>query len=432
MFFYELILYLVEFLKFAVVYRLAFDFEWRKKWYVFPCDVVILCAGATYYTWWEYAWNPSIVYVIMVVLFSVISFVKKGKWYRILGILGWTLIVSTLIDATGYMMLYFPNERINEIGASIITLCFLMFCLKFIRRKSRDIFRKIPIGYYIAFALIGLINEFVLSALFMIAKTESRYLWAFILVVLGVFLQMTTVFLLAVANQTWKEKEQLNKEYLSALEEHYRYLGKKEEETKKFRHDVRNHLYTLDELVRQGREEEYHCYMKEIFGILESPSYHVDTGNRVVDAIINQYAVTFREEGITFILEGHLPADCFVASFDLCVLFSNMLQNALEAVRKWEKKEIKILLRYDDYGIFIHEENTFNTIQMKDNFLVTSKKNHAVHGYGSANMRDSIKKYNGTIEYTAENHRFGVTIYLQRPMDGRKGEAGVVYENSDY
>ena len=263
------------------------------------------------------------------------------------------------------------------------------------------------------------------------AEKESRLTLPFVIVVLGVFLQMFTVFVLAVANQTWKEKEQLNKEYLSALEEHYRYLGKKEEETKKFRHDVRNHLYTLDELVRQGREEEYHCYMKEIFGILESPSYHVDTGNSVVDAIINQYAVTFREEEITLTLEGHLPVDCFVASFDLCVLFSNMLQNALEAVRKWEKKEIKILLRYDDYGIFIHEENTYDTVIIKHNHLVTNKEDSTIHGIGSINMRESIEKYSGTMEYTAKNHWFGVTIYLQRPFNDKNREESVAYEDSN-
>lgn len=416
MYFYELILYFVEFFKFAVVYRLAFDFEWRKRWYVFLCDVVILCAGAAYYTWWEYRWNPMLIYVCGFALLSIINFKNIGKWTRFIGIFGWTVITTTLIDSMAYLMLSYENNNWNHLGASIITIVFFMLCLGMVKRKRGGILRKISPGYYIAFTLIGFVNQIVLSFLYEEATKESRLIFPFAIIVLGVFLQMLTVFVLAVANQTWKEKEQLNKEYLSALEQHYQYIGKKEGEIKKFRHDIRNHLYTLDELIRQGREEEYHCYMKEIFGILEMPSNFVDTGNSVVDAIINQYADTFSKEGITLQIDGHLPVGCFIKSFDLCIIFSNMLQNALEAVRKCEKREIEITLRYDEYGVYIYQKNTYKTVIIKGNRLVTSKEDSTVHGVGSVNMRESIEKYKGTIEYKAKDHWFGLTIWLQQPQ----------------
>ena len=134
MFFYELILYLVEFLKFAVVYRLAFDFEWRKKWYVFPCDVVILCAGATYYTWWEYAWNPIIVYICGFASLSIINFKNFGKWIYFMGVFGWTIIATTLIDSMVYLLLDNENDKWNHLGASIITIALFALCLGIVKK----------------------------------------------------------------------------------------------------------------------------------------------------------------------------------------------------------------------------------------------------------------------------------------------------------
>lgn len=424
MFFYQVVLFFVEFCKFAVAYLLLFDFKWRKKWYVILGDIVIICAGALYFTWWEYEWNPMFIYVGGFAVLSIISFTNIGKWYHFMGIFGWTVITTTLLDSMAYLLLDFQNDKMNHLGASIITVLFL-FCLGAISYKKQGAFRELPFGYYIAFTVIGFVNQIVLSLLYEEVKDNTEFVGPFIIVVIGVFLQMSTVFLLAVANKTWKEKENLNREYFDTLEKHYLYLEKKEEETKKFRHDIRNHLYTLDELVNQGRIDEFHTYMKDIFGIVDNPASYANTGYSIVDAILNQYIDMFRQENIVFRIDGHFPVNCFVEPFDLCVIFSNMLQNALEAVRNWEEKEIRILLRYDDNGIYMKQENTYHSILIRNNSLVSTKSDSVAHGYGSKNMRESISKYRGTIDYKAENHKFELTIHLQCPISCEKKEQDI-------
>ncbi len=416
MFWYQLIIAILEICKLSVVYHFAFDFQIRKKWYVAFGDLILLLCGVCYFTWWEQLLHPIYIYLIVYVGFSLLTFTNVGKWYRFIGVFVWTTFTTSLIETVIQLTLPIKNENVVSICTSFLMISFLVLILSYIRKKNPDGFRKIHPGYYAIFSAICFIDQLVMALLYEGVSYHEDFLFPFIMVAVGILFQMALVLLLLVSNNVWKEKQALNRKYLESQEKHYKYLQKKEEETKKFRHDIRNHLYTLDGLMRERKQEEFHQYMKKVFGIVEAPIHHVDTGNSIVDAILNQYVDIFLQEDIKFDMKGHLPVDCFVSAYDLCVIFSNMMQNALEAVRECEEKYISLLIRYDENAIYIQQKNLYRTITMKDNRPISNKKDKNFHGYGSLNIRESVNNYQGTINYEVENKRFSVLLYLQRPF----------------
>lgn len=416
MFWYQFINTILEMCKFFVVCRLAFDFQWRKRWYIVLGDLILILGGTCYYTWYEYALQPIFVYLVVYGGIILLTFSNVGKWYRFLGIYMWTIISTTFMSVINEMMLPIQNVEIKSLSSSAVTVVFFGVIFSYVRFKTPNGLLKIHAGYYILFSLLGLSNQVVLSMLYEDVQYEDGYSIPFLVVSIGVLIQMAMVLLLAVSNNTWKERQELNRKYLDSQEKHYMYLQKKEEETKKFRHDIRNHLYTLDELMREENKEEFHRYMKKVFGIVEAPIHHVDTGNSIVDAILNQYVDIFLHEEIEFDIKGHLPSDCFVSAYDLCVIFSNMMQNALEAVQECEEKYISLLLRYDEQAIYVQQKNSYKTIILKNNKPISNKKDKKSHGYGSINMGESVINYQGTINYEVNDNVFVVLLYLQRPF----------------
>ncbi len=94
---------------------------------------------------------------------------------------------------------------------------------------------------------------------------------------------------------------------------------------------MKNHVYVMRELYRSGKMDELENYMNEIGDRLELADTSIHTGNEIADAIISEKNRKAEENGIRFTAEGTLP-DLEMSATDICTVFSNALDNALEAV----------------------------------------------------------------------------------------------------
>ena len=102
-------------------------------------------------------------------------------------------------------------------------------------------------------------------------------------------------------------------------------------QTKSFRHDVKNHLSVLDGLLKGGKLRESREYLKKLETVSEALSFPYQTGNPVVDILLGEKLGLAKEIAAEVSLV--LPQPCGIDSFDLCVLFANALDNAINACR---------------------------------------------------------------------------------------------------
>ncbi len=310
------------------------------------------------------------------------------------------------------------NPGQKNLAVLVTSFLFLLLCMYLLRRKGVNRLLHVPAGYFILFTGIIVLNEVSLALIREHIEMGDFILYGTTLFIsLGVFLQMTLFFFLAVSHQKNKEKQKWNETYIQAQENHYKYLEKREEETKKFRHDMRNHMRAIYELAGQQGMGELRGYVERIWGKFEMPESAVTIGNATADAVINRFAEMFSQKNIEFIVSGHLPSDCFVDAFDLCTIFSNILENALEASEKCEEefRKVKMQIRYDEDMIFILAENFFaEEILQKAGVLKTSKEKKMGHGYGIQNVIDSAKNYTGTVQHTQNGTCFQIFIILYK------------------
>ena len=125
--------------------------------------------------------------------------------------------------------------------------------------------------------------------------------------------------------QSLTQAAQAQKIYISEARMRY-------EQTKSFRHDVKNHLSVLDGLLRGGKLEEGRAYLKQLEAVSEALSFPYQTGNPVVDILLGEKLGLAKE--ISAEVSLVLPKPCGMDDFDLCVLFANALDNAISACRK--------------------------------------------------------------------------------------------------
>jgi hypothetical protein len=397
---------------------MAFQFEFRKKWYAAAGDILLLFVTGTGYLFFESSEVISMfIYVAFVITFSLITFKKYNDCWRRIAVCVWSFATILLLDGICYMIILlwrFQQSRMNDILADILTIAMLYLIFRIVKQKNPYALYHIHPGYYIAFTVVGVTNAAVLSLQSACLDKTGYVRWTFLVISLGVILQMALVLILAVSRNLWKEKEELNRYYLSIQEEHYHYLESREEETKRFRHDIRNHLFMLEKLLKENQMAEASEYIHSMLDIVDSSHNYVTVGNPIVDAIINLYMSLCRERKIHFEIHGHMPVQCEIPAFDLCTIFSNLIQNAVEATETCREKWIHMQFRYDERNIYVRQANTYTDLHYENGKLISTKGGN--HGYGTSNIQKSIEKYGGMIAYEISDEQFVALLEMPQTI----------------
>ncbi|RKJ80005.1 ATP-binding protein [Butyricicoccus sp. 1XD8-22] len=104
-------------------------------------------------------------------------------------------------------------------------------------------------------------------------------------------------------------------------------------ETRAFRHDFQNHLAVLRGLLSRGETAHAARYLERLEGVSAQLSLPVRTGSPAVDVLLSGKLARARAAGIRAEVLVQLPPEGCADSFDLCVVFANALDNAIEACR---------------------------------------------------------------------------------------------------
>lgn len=148
---------------------------------------------------------------------------------------------------------------------------------------------------------------------------------------------------------------------------------------------------------------------------LQDTEKYMVTGNRTLDYILSSKITENRE--ITFICTGNcLDALDHIDELDIAVLFGNMLDNAIDAVKSIADKTVEIRFsRFNDF-FNIHISNPIEESVLKSNpNLLTSKKGEG-HGWGLKSVQSIVEKYSGLFDCYEQNNKFTVHISFSKPV----------------
>lgn len=132
-----------------------------------------------------------------------------------------------------------------------IVFVFIYVVAILLKRKNIDGIKKIHLGFLVLYTILTFVDAFALMIMATVTldkmayKNKVLYGVTFTLVALGILIQLGAVILLMVSRDIYRQKEEIVHKYLNEQNAHYEYLEKREEKTKKFRHDFKKSIYVF-------------------------------------------------------------------------------------------------------------------------------------------------------------------------------------------
>lgn len=182
-------------------------------------------------------------------------------------------------------------------------------------------------------------------------------------------------------------------------------LGKRE-------HEFKNTITVLKSLIEEGQYEK----MKEILNVqnteLVNNTNVFETGNRLINTILNTKYAEAREKGITFrFVLGDL-SKLQIEDRDCIVILTNILNNAIEAAELCpeDNKYLSIKAVIEDSQFIFACRNPFID---NNNLEIKSKKKDVIpHGYGLANIKDAVYRNNGSCYFEKDGKEFVSVVII--------------------
>lgn len=179
------------------------------------------------------------------------------------------------------------------------------------------------------------------------------------------------------------------------------------------KHDMANHILTLERLYASNKAKEAQAYSEELKAGLVEMAGEIKSGNPVTDVILQEMKKEAEKKGISFFSEFYFPADCGINAFDVSVILNNALQNAIENTLANGRISVVSYRRKNAY--MIEASNTFAGNLRWDSqsgLPLTGKKKKDGHGYGLLNIRKVAGKYAGDIDIVQKNGEFRLCVML--------------------
>ena len=202
---------------------------------------------------------------------------------------------------------------------------------------------------------------------------------------------------------------------------HFQQYKLAQEETARFRHDIKNNLLCATDMLRQGKAEEANAYLQDLLEGVETLSNRHVTGDEILDSILAFKAQKMEEQGIDFRLDGVVAGGLSWKPVDICNVFANALDNAIEACERLpqEDRQITMTIKATMQNWLIRMENpvleavdTKRLFKKKDRF--SSKSDPQNHGLGTYTMKHTVETYGGALQAEYADHKFLLDIMIPK------------------
>lgn len=206
--------------------------------------------------------------------------------------------------------------------------------------------------------------------------------------------------------------------------EQYKLAIDNSEALRKEMHDMKHYVMALKNEDDPARRAEVIEDMEQAIAIQES---FMNTGNNVLDVILTTKSLQCQKKDITLnaMVDGDVLSGIHVK--DICSLFGNLLDNAIEATQMLEDKDKRLIT------LSVHSRNKFIIVECENctdgtnvrlrsnqkksiftgaNPPKTTKKDNVKHGYGLKSIAQVAEKYGGAMNCTYEDNWFKVKVLL--------------------
>lgn len=397
--------------------------------------------GLFYFSKTENKWIKSGVYVLFVILTSGGYYLLNNQYVNIFtNLVGLVLIVSTYQgsikkNVLSIISIYSVNvvieslvfsiiktngkssDILESVNECIVSIGILLFVV--VLEKTRAIKEK---EFQIRSSLwLWLISVPVISIVIILLMLNSTGLGErnIEIEIAGILLINLAIFYLYGAVQDYYRQKIEKEEFFNRMEIYANQLDimkNSYQKIKELRHDMRHHLGELKYLANTNEKKQLLAYIEDMELHMINTEEYVSSGNKEIDGTLNYLLQTAKKKLKEVDVSVSIPENLEIHNYLFNVILGNLLENAIAAAVKTERKYLKIHIKLKQNVIYIVVENSYNgEVKIKDNKIMTSKKDKKIHGIGLESVKRMVEEMNGMLDIQWKESVFTVNIifYLE-------------------
>ena len=329
------------------------------------------------------------------------SFFVLGSVVEILAM----LLIGIRLPDTDLLMQVGAARLIYVVFSNLLQIPLLILVSHFFNREESDL-RIVWLLPLISIQLASISVCYVVQC-HAADKDFPDYMVFFMAVLL--FVNIMIVFYVEALRKNEKEKylAELTEQHYHLQIEYYQQLLEKQQETKALWHDIKKYTAAMQAVAAQNDSEQLRQIAQAAADTYERVKDISAVGNPVVDALLNQYLRSAKENQIQVLLDITIPEVLAISTLLLSVVIGNTFDNAIEACRLIapEKRMIHLQLRKQNRILFYSIENPYID-------AVTQLRVGKHHGYGLKNVERAVNQNNGNFQLEKVDGNFIVQIRL--------------------
>ncbi len=232
-------------------------------------------------------------------------------------------------------------------------------------------------------------------------------------------ISIVAILVVIVMFQNWKEMQEEQRvqelvlNQISDMKKHIEEVEKLYRDIRSMRHDMGNHIQTLEHLVAHNNMDDATEYLEHLKNEWDEVSPEIKTGSPVIDVILMEKLREAKERQIRFLSDFHYPQNTKLNAFDLSVIMNNALNNCMENV-SGDDPYISIYSFRKNSIFMITIKNSFGGhLNFGDSDLPETTKSGREHGMGLNNIRRVARMYMGDISLEQGNEEVILSIMMQ-------------------
>ena len=334
-------------------------------------------------------------------IFTVIMITSDAVFIAILYILNFGEPYDLLTSGIGRLL--------GMTGSKIVAFWMTVIIGKISSKK----YRELPAKYWIIMILMPFFSSIILYGVFSASLNSDRIAVVYLTSVICIMLLNYFIYNFF---DTYSAQIRLNllEQKIKYDDENYKYIKDVYAEIRQLKHDIKNQIKISEELYRQGNPQQALENIKRYSSKINSVGDVCYTGFPSIDALINIKGKAATEKNIKFQIKASLSEQLKVDELELCRIFGNALDNAIEACERIKVKDKFILLSITQNETHILKIRCSNSSgEIRIDKMDTEKTDTKMHGLGLQIIKKSVKKLGGIMSYQINNDVFTLNVLIK-------------------
>lgn len=371
--------------------------------------------------------NTKIVLCIVTgILFCKFSYENSIAKSIIMNLLFWLGLMFIEVISTGIVVMLNNLDsiqsiltgniyRIQAIFISKILLFMELILLKYFKLSLEFKFKDVVlIGLPILSNIVSLLLVFGYNFNQNIHSKSNLIVLAFtVLLMIASSIMLLIVIGKIVQDDKLKLEYELINERINLSHKNYENMIQAQEKLRYVYHDLKNHMICMKSY---DTKEEIISYINNLEFQINDFENLRNTGNKTLDIILNDKIHLCKKYNIEFEDSINISKLNFIKENDICAIFANALDNAIEAcinINDEIEKRIEVKATYINGFAVIKFINTkINDIKFTGDRIKTSKEDNKIHGIGLASIKYIVNKYDGEVIVNYSENEFILKIMI--------------------